>query len=148
LILLVQGAALLLVPQRTLRLALVVGGAVAIAAMLVAVVVIPPAGEGANIGAGVLFLWLLVALGLVAAARRGDDTRPAARLERLSTSSWSKAALASLLVTLVYPPFALVTVAATAVAWWREAQSRVRTAATWLSAVAVAYAGLYFVVES
>ena len=127
---------------------LVAGGAIAIAAMLVAVVVIPSADEGANIGAGVMSLCLLVSLGLVAAARRGDDRRPRARLEQLSTTGWSKAALGSLLVTLVYPPFALVTVAATAVAWRREPQSQLRTVATWLTAVAVGYAGLYFVVES
>lgn len=142
-ILLVQGAALFFLPRGPLRWALVAGGAIAIAAMLVLVATIPSGDEGANIGAGVMFLWLMVAGVLVVAAAvtgRRRTTAPAA--------IWSKTAIGALIVTLFFPPFALVALAATGVAWRREGSSTTRKVATWSSALAVPYAVLYAVVEN
>ena len=67
LVLLAQGVALFL-PNRTVRWALLGGGTAAIAVMFVYVATLDLGpDEGANIGAGVLLLWLLVSLALLAA---------------------------------------------------------------------------------
>jgi hypothetical protein len=57
--------AALFVPIRPLRWVLLVGSAIAIAAMFVYVATLDVADEGANIGAGLLLIWLAVAVALV-----------------------------------------------------------------------------------
>ncbi len=67
----------LLAPNRTFKL--VVGGActAAVLGMFAYVLTLDVEGEGANIGAGVLFLWPGAALGmLLAAATRGREPPP------------------------------------------------------------------------
>jgi hypothetical protein len=74
LLLLVQVAALF-VPIRSLRWVLLVGGAVAIGAMFVYVTTLDLADEGANIGAGLLLMWLAVAVALVVVGIRRESVR-------------------------------------------------------------------------
>jgi phosphatidylserine synthase len=67
-VLLVQVAALFLRPA-WLRITLTVAGAVAIAAMAAYISSLPDRpGEGVNIGAAILILWLLASLGLLGVA--------------------------------------------------------------------------------
>ena len=75
LLLLAQVAALF-VPIRPLRWVLLVGSAVAIAAMFVYVATLDVADEGANIGAGLLLMWLAVAVALVIVGVRRKPVRP------------------------------------------------------------------------
>jgi hypothetical protein len=103
--------------------------------------------EGANIGAGVLLLWLLVSLGLLAVAvvrksRPQSSAPPEGRAVR--KHPWAKTAIGSSLVVLLVPSvlLVLVPVVAAAGAWLREPPSRLRIAATGLTALAVAWAAL------
>ena len=72
LLLLVQVGALF-VPIRPLRWVLLIGSAVAIAVMFVYVTTLDVADEGANIGAGLLLMWLAVALALVIVGIRRES---------------------------------------------------------------------------
>ena len=77
LLLLAQVAALF-VPIRLLRWVLLVGSAVAIATMFVYVATLDVADEGANIGAGLLLMWVAVAVALVIVGVRREPVRRAA----------------------------------------------------------------------
>jgi hypothetical protein len=77
LLLLAQVAALF-VPIKPLRWVLLVGSAVGIAAMFVYVATLDVADEGANIGAGLLLMWLAVAVALVVVGVRREPVRHAA----------------------------------------------------------------------
>ncbi len=142
-------AGALWVRDRRIRWALLLGGAAAIAAMFYVLTLPLPDDAGANIGAGVLFLWLLVSLGLVAAgvvadvwhSRRGVAAgAPGVSSER--SHRWSKAALASSVVVALLPlsvVLVVVPLATVALAWWREPPSRLRLVAAAAAALAAGY---------
>jgi hypothetical protein len=114
----------------------------AIAAMFVYVATLPlSADEGANIGAGVLLLWLLVSIGLLALALAPRQRDSAQRDSARPGSGWAKAAIgASLFVLLSSDPFLVVLpILATAVSWLRDPASRLRLVATGLTALVVLY---------
>ena len=138
---LVAQALALLVRPKAVRWTLSLAATAAIAAMFVYVVTLPlSADEGANIGAGVLFLWLSGSLGLLLAAitRKPAPTRDdAARRGR----GWATVAIASSLFMLLLPawPLVVVPIGAILVSWSREPASRLRLAATILTALASLY---------
>lgn len=53
--------------NRRLRRLLAVGGTVAIVAMFVVITFLVPAGPGANIGAGIMLMWLACSLAILCA---------------------------------------------------------------------------------
>ena len=135
------------VRERRIRWALQLAGAAAIAAMFVYVVALPlPDDAGANIGAGVLFLWLLVSLGLLGlgAARElwGSERDPATSPRPERSHTWAKVAIASSVLVVLFPlsvVLVLVPLAAAALSWSREPPSRLRLVATALAALATLY---------
>jgi hypothetical protein len=142
------------VPQRAVRLTLSGAATACIAAMLVYVALLPIVEEeGANIGAGVLFVWLIVSIILLRlavapreTARRGPVGR---RLVRLA-NSWAKVATAfSLFLIFVYPAWFLIPapLIAIALSWWRERASRLRLVATALAVASVVLVAVYHVVS-
>ena len=143
-ILMAQGFALL-VPQRAVRWVFSLAATAAIAAMFVYVATLPlSADEGANIGAGVLFLWLLVSLGLLAVGvvrDRARPTGPGGEHGAAEGSRWAKTAIGSSLVLLLFPALFLLVVplGALALSWLREPPSRIRVVATGLTALTLAY---------
>ena len=153
LVLLVQGA-FLYVPQRAVRLALSGVATVAIAAMLVYIVLLPVSDEeGANIGAGVMFIWLIASIclfGLAVTRPQTIDWKSAARRAKNVANAWTKAALASsLFLIFVYPTWFLIPVpiVTTALSWLREPSTRLRLAATALAPISVALVVAYTIIE-
>jgi hypothetical protein len=136
----------LLVRQRRWTLSL--AATAAIAAMFVYVATLPlSAEEGANIGAGVLFLWLSGSIGLLAVAitRKTAPARPAAARRG---RGWATVAIVSSLFMLFIPawPLVVIPMGATVVSWSREPASRLRLVATVLTALAVLYVLVYVLV--
>ena len=148
LVLVAQGAALFFVRSRRLRWGLLAAGTAAVAAMFLYVATLPLApDEGANIGAGVLFLWLLVSVVLLGAGVLRVHDRP--RSATPSPARWSKIALGFAVAAMVLPSLLLpllVALAATTLAWKIDRPSRLRLAATGLTAVALAYTALNLLV--
>jgi membrane protease YdiL (CAAX protease family) len=130
------------VPHRRLRWALSLTATAAIAAMFVYVATLPlSADEGANIGAGVLLLWLLVSIGLLGLALAGRQRDSAQRDSARPGSGWAKTGIGtSLFMLLSSDPFLVVVpIVVTAVSWLREPASRPRVVATGLTALVVLY---------
>ncbi len=153
LVLLAQWAAVY-VPQRAVRLTLSGAATASIAAMLVYIVLLPISEEeGANIGAGVMSVWLLVSillLRLAVARRETAQWKPVGRRLARITNSWAKTAIAfSLLLIFVYPAWFLIPAPlfAVAVSWLREPASRLRLVATALTVVSVVLVAVYHVVS-
>jgi hypothetical protein len=145
---LVAQALALLVRPRAVRWTLSLAGTAAIAAMFVYVATLPlSADEGANIGAGVLFLWLSGSIGLLLAAITRKPA-PARHNAAGSGSGWATAAIVSSLFMLFLPawPLVVVPIGAILVSWSRESASRLRLVATVLTALAVLYVLVYVLV--
>jgi hypothetical protein len=153
LVLLAQWAAAY-VPQRAVRLTLSGAATASIAAMLVYLALLPISEEeGANIGAGLMFVWLIVSILLLrfAVARRASgDGKPIHRRLAPLVNSWAKTAIAfSLFLTFVYPAWFLIPapLIAIALSWWLEPASRLRLVATALAVASVALVAVYHVVS-
>lgn len=122
-----------------------VASTIAVAAMFAYVATLSlPAEEGANIGAGVLLLWLLVAVALLGFGVRSNLAFTSSKVEGLHrpsrTNVWAKTAIWSSLACIVVPFAVPLPLAATAVSWRREPATRVRLVATGLTVLAVIYA--------
>ncbi len=153
LVLLVQWAAVY-VPRRAVRLALSGAATASIAAMLVYVALLPISEEeGANIGVGVMFFWLVVSVLLLRLALARHETahwKPAGRRLVGLVNSWAKTATVfSLFLIFVYPAWFLIPapVVAIALSWLREPPSRLRLVATALAVVSVVLVAVYHVVS-
>ena len=153
LVLLAQWA-VVYVPHRAVRLTLSGAATASIAAMLVYVALLPISEEeGANIGAGVMFVWLIVSillLRLAVARRETAHRKPVGRRLARLANSWAKAAMVfSLFLVFVYPAWFLIPapVIAIALSWLREPASRLRLVATALAVVSVVLVAVYHVVS-
>jgi hypothetical protein len=154
LVLLAQWAAVY-VPQRAVRLTLSGAATASIAAMLVYIVLLPISeAEGANIGAGVMSVWLIVSILLLRLAVVGRHTahrKPVGRRLVPPVNAWAKTAIAfSLFLMFVYPAWFLLPapLIATALSWLREPASRLRLVATALTLVSVVLVAVYHVVSA
>jgi hypothetical protein len=154
LVLLVQWAALH-IPHRAVRLTLSIAATASIAAMLVYIVLLPISEEeGANIGAGVMFIWLIVSIVLLrlgGAHRETFHRKPVGRRPLRFVNAGAKTAIASsLFLIFVYPAWFLVPVplVTTGLSWLREPASRLRLVATALTAISVALVVVYHVVSA
>jgi hypothetical protein len=153
LVLLAQWAAAY-VPQRAVRLTLSGAATASIAAMLVYIVLLPISeAEGANIGAGVMFVWLIVSillLRLAVAPRHTAHRKPVGRRLVRLVNTWAKTAIAfSLFLIFVYPAWFLIPapLIAIALSWLHEPASRLRLVATALTLVSVVLVAVYHVVS-
>jgi hypothetical protein len=153
LVLLAQWAAAY-VPQRAVRLTLSGAATASIGAMLVYLALLPISEEeGANIGAGVMSVWLIVSillLRLAVARPEPAHGKPVhRRLVRL-VNSWAKTAMVfSLFLIFVYPAWFLIPapLIAIALSWFLEPASRLRLVATALAVASVVLVAVYHVVS-